>query len=272
MLFLVSIAVAIVGAAGSFVEPTIWPMPSDATFGTASVPISNNIKFKPQGVHTIDEAFIRSKSLMFPHGHHEHSDNFQTVSISVTDPSEAYPQMDTDESYTLSVPSDSTSPIEISSATVYGTIRALESLSQLVFYDFDSHAYYVWPCTIADTPRFAHRGMLLDTARHYESIPNIRRTIDALSYAKYNVLHWHIVDTQSFPFESKTYPKLWEGSYSAGERYTQEDVIDLVEYGRMRGIKVSVFFVFGAYIYVVLDISVCLVNLIVWAMYYTTVP
>ena len=50
-------------------------------------------------------------------------------------------------------------------------------------------------------------GMLLDTSRHYQPVSFIQQTIDALSYAKYNVLHWHVVDTQSFPFESKTYPK-----------------------------------------------------------------
>ncbi len=47
-----------------------------------------------------------------------------------------------------------------------------------------------------------------------------RELIDSLTHAKLNVIHWHIVDSQSFPFESKTYPELASaGSYSAMERY-----------------------------------------------------
>lgn len=43
-----------------------------------------------------------------------------------------------------------------------------------------------------------------------------------------NVLHWHIVDTQSFPLEIPSYPKLWNGAYSRPERYTFADAIEIV--------------------------------------------
>jgi hexosaminidase len=56
------------------------------------------------------------------------------------------------------------------------------------------------------------------------------------------VLHWHVVDTQSFPFESSTYPKLWQGAYTKPERYSQNDIRELVEYGRKRGVKVMIEF------------------------------
>lgn len=43
-----------------------------------------------------------------------------------------------------------------------------------------------------------------------------------------NVLHWHIVDTQSFPLEIPSYPKLWDGAYSISERYTFADAAEIV--------------------------------------------
>lgn len=45
-----------------------------------------------------------------------------------------------------------------------------------------------------------------------------------------NVLHWHIVDTQSFPFEIPSYPKLWNGAYSSSERYTVADAAEIVRH------------------------------------------
>ena len=44
-----------------------------------------------------------------------------------------------------------------------------------------------------------------------------------------NVLHWHIVDSQSFPMQSVTYPKLWDGAYTGQECFTVEDAKDVVE-------------------------------------------
>ena len=66
--------------------------------------------------------------------------------------------------------------------------------------------------------------------------------IDSLTYAKFNTLHWHVVDSQSFPFESRSYPQLWTGSFSEQERYSQEDMADVVEYARQRGVRVVVEF------------------------------
>jgi hexosaminidase len=197
---------------------------------------------------TLTQAYERYNTLIFQHNvtkKFSKDPYVNRVSVSVEVCSEDYPQLSTDESYTLDVPADvEVLQIEIKAKTVYGALRALESLSQLVTYDYDLGSYLIssTPISIADAPRYAHRGMLLDTARHYQPVSFIQKTIDALSYAKYNVLHWHVVDTQSFPFESQTYPKLWDGSYTKQERYSTSDILSLVEYGRLRGVKIMIEF------------------------------
>merc|ERR1719203_259026 len=79
---------------------------------------------------------------------------------------------------------------------------------------------------------------MIDSARHFQSVKSIHSVLDSMAYAKFNVLHWHIVDSQSFPYESKTYPKLWDGSYSMHERYIQSDIKNIINYAKNLGIRV----------------------------------
>jgi N-acetyl-beta-hexosaminidase len=61
--------------------------------------------------------------------------------------------------------------------------------------------------------------------------------MDAMVMSKLNVLHMHITDDQSFPIESKAYPKLaGAGSYGEGYTYSADDISDLVDYATARGI------------------------------------
>jgi hexosaminidase len=94
------------------------------------------------------------------------------------------------------------------------------------------------PWDIQDEPRFGFRGLLIDTSRHYQPVEIIKQIIEAMSYAKLNVLHWHIIDEESFPLEVPSYPELWKGSYTGWERYTLDDARDIVEFAKSRGINV----------------------------------
>ncbi len=104
--------------------------------------------------------------------------------------------------------------------------------------------------TIDDAPRFAWRGLMLDSARHFQSPAFIRRLIDWMAANKLNRLHWHLVDDQGWRLEIKGYPRLttvsaWRRPATApgapqlpvtGGFYTQAEVRRLVAYAAERGI------------------------------------
>ena len=46
---------------------------------------------------------------------------------------------------------------------------------------------------------------MIDSARHYLPIPAIKRIIDSMAWIKLNVLHWHLVDDESFPIPCLLY-------------------------------------------------------------------
>lgn len=100
--------------------------------------------------------------------------------------------------------------------------------------------YLINKTEIEDFPRFPHRGLLLDTSRHYLPLASILDTLDVMAYNKFNVFHWHLVDDPSFPYESFSFPELTrKGSYNpATHIYTLQDVKKVIEHARLRGIRV----------------------------------
>lgn len=61
---------------------------------------------------------------------------------------------------------------------------------------------------ISDSPRFSWRGLMLDSARHYQSPDFIMSLIDWMALHKLNVLQWHLTDDQAWRLEIRRYPKL----------------------------------------------------------------
>lgn len=226
--------------------PYIWPAPKKATTGTATVSVKASREFfafrsPGQAPETLRAAFERYFDTTFPHVATTTHADLSFLDVTVDDLDESHPQLETDETYTLAIDKNGA---QLHAKTIYGAMHGLETFSQLVFFDFESQSYQIKGCpwAIDDAPRFAHRGLMIDSARHFETLASIKAIIRSLPYAKINVLHWHMVDTQSFPFESKQYPKLWNGAYSEYEKYTQADIATVVEYARMFGVRVIVEF------------------------------
>ncbi|WP_331352895.1 beta-N-acetylhexosaminidase [Cellvibrio sp. UBA7671] len=138
---------------------------------------------------------------------------------------------DWDESYQLNI---TAAKIELTAKQLVGAQRGLETLLQLIGTDQKISLPVV---SISDHPRFKWRGLLLDTSRHFFSVATIKRQIDAMAAAKYNIFHWHLTDDQGWRLESKKYPKLHKLA-SDGEYYTRKQIRDVVAYARARGIQV----------------------------------
>jgi hexosaminidase len=137
-----------------------------------------------------------------------------------------------DESYLLEVTS---AGAKLTAPTPLGTLHGLQTFLQLV--DVSPDGFAAPAVTINDKPRFAWRGLMIDSARHFVPLDVLRRNIDGLEAVKMNVFHWHLSENQGFRVESKKFPKLHEMG-SDGLYYTQDEIHDLIEYARDRGIRV----------------------------------
>lgn len=149
---------------------------------------------------------------------------------------------DTDEGYNLTIQQtdDGKLTADIRGVTYFGVRHGLETLGQLVVYDSVSGGLVVpRQASVTDAPVYKYRGILLDTSRNFISLPVIRKVIDGMAANKLNTFHWHITDSHSFPMQSTAFPQLTQyGAYSPEQVYSPRDILDLVEYARVRGVRV----------------------------------
>ena len=109
---------------------------------------------------------------------------------------------------------------------------------------------------IEDAPRFGWRGYMLDSARNFHSVDEIKRVLDAMAVHKLNVFHWHLTDDQGWRLQIRKYPRLTEiggcripGGDAGVDKttgkprtvcgwYTQDQIRDIVAYAAERQISV----------------------------------
>jgi len=222
----------------------VWPAPKLYTSGSSTVVVSSSLSITGDDTPDLVAGVSRflARAFLHPPSSNRHDSSLDILSSLVLNVSNgnAELQYGVDESYSLMIPSNSTSAILLSSPTQFGALAGLETLSQLLEWDPLNRLYSIesTPLFINDSPAFGWRGLLMDTARHWQSLSSISAILDSMTMVKLNTLHWHIVDAQSWPIESPSWPNLWLGAFSPRERYTTDDVKYVIEYARVRGIRV----------------------------------
>ena len=166
------------------------------------------------------------------------------------------------EGYKLSV---STNGIRMESATTSGFFYGFTSLKKLLpacvaagVKDDKVTTYELPLVQITDKPRFPYRGFMLDVARHFFSVQEVKKMFDVMAIYKLNKFHFHLTEDQGWRWEVKKYPKLTKvgavasntyvtsmehGAYWTNQQYgpyfyTREDLKEIVAYAAAKHIEV----------------------------------
>lgn len=151
-----------------------------------------------------------------------------------------------DEAYALTI---ATETVTLRAATAQGLFRGVQTLRQLLPAAVEDGALtaadWTVPCVeIADRPRFGYRSAMLDVARHFFPVADVKRLIDALAAYKFNHLHLHLSDDQGWRIEIPSRPELTAkaSGFQVGEGdggfFTRADYAELVSYAADRFITV----------------------------------
>lgn len=119
----------------------------------------------------------------------------------------------------------------IEATTLQGVFYAMQTLRQL----FRAYPKAIPCCCIHDAPALQWRGFMLDVARSFCPVEEVRRIIDVLAFFKMNVLHLHVSDDQGWRIKSDRYPDLGKGNSGT---YSRQEVKDLVAYAQERHIMI----------------------------------
>ncbi|KAI9303584.1 glycoside hydrolase superfamily [Cunninghamella echinulata] len=241
-------------------QPWIWPLPQHWEKGDQTLAIGRSLQFDyPRKNDILKQAIKRYQDHLFynkdnfpmiPYNwstSHQSKGTIKKVIIQLQDPNDLNLSMTTEESYELAIPTADVdnkkkkNTVYIQAKNVFGALRALETLSQIIQWYPNLERFVIpnAPWSIRDYPKYPFRSLMLDTSRHYYDINDIKKVIETMSWNKFNVFHWHMLDATSFPYQSKVYPELSKkGAYSPIHVYTQSQIKDIVQFAKYRGIRV----------------------------------
>jgi len=146
------------------------------------------------------------------------------------------------EGYELEITEDL---VTIAAQTPEGVFRGVQTLRQVLPAQVESNDLQEGPWEIAtgkitDKPVYGYRGAMLDVARHFFQVKDVKQYIDYLAAYKFNALHLHLSDDQGWRIEIKSWPNLTEHGGSTqvgggeGGFYTQEEYAEIVNYAKDR--------------------------------------
>ncbi len=218
----------------------LMPVPASIAFNDERLPIDSSFKVATRG---FSDARLQSAIARFVkriEGRTVFSlapglaldDQTTTVVVHCEGAGKEIPAVGENESYKIDI---TRRQAMLSAPTVLGALRGLETLLQLL--ESDQRGYFLPGVQIQDQPRFPWRGLLIDVARHFQTMEVLKRNLDAMAAVKLNVFHWHLTEDQGFRVESKKFPKLHQLG-SDGNYYTQDQVREIIAYARDRGIRV----------------------------------
>ncbi|KAL6149714.1 woronin body major protein [Exserohilum turcicum] len=142
-----------------------------------------------------------------------------------------------DESYKLELAAGSDT-VKITAKTVYGALHAFTTMQQMIINDGSGKLIIEQPVSVDDAPLYPVRGIMIDSGRNFISKAKILEQIDGMALSKLNVLHWHMVDSQSWAVEINAYPEMTKDAYSANEVYSQATLKEIVKYAAARGVRI----------------------------------
>jgi hexosaminidase len=147
-----------------------------------------------------------------------------------------------DEGYELTI---TKKLVKLAAKSPAGLFRGIQTIRQLLPAKIELTVRQEGPWeiptgTITDYPDYSYRGAMLDVARHFFSVDDVKRFIDFLAFYKMNALHLHLSDDQGWRIEIKSWPNLTMHGGSTqvgggkGGFFTQEQYADIVQYAKDR--------------------------------------